>query len=389
MAWNEPGDNGDKDPWGHRKNEQGPPDLDELLKKMQEKFGGLLGGGSSGGGSSEQNFNPKLILLLAAGLLGIWALFGFYTVQPAEKGIELRFGKYVDTTDQGLNWNYPYPVGEVLKVNVEQVRALEHKAHMLTKDENIVEIELVVQYRINNAKDYLFNVQDPRSTLKQATASALRENVGTSLMDDVLTSGREALATQTKEGIEKILTLYHPGLLIRAVNLQNAQPPAEVQAAFADVIKAREDEERHKNKAQAYKNEIEQKAAGIADRFIQEAEAYRSQVVNLAKGETKRFLSVLTAYKTAPEVTRERLYLETIENVLANTSKVMVDVSKGNQLMLFPLDKLLSGQGGGAPISGNPTYQVNSGELPDNVPATDPPQAPARTVNRDIRRIQR
>lgn len=392
MAWNEPGDNGDKDPWGHRKNEQGPPDLDEVLKKMQNKLGGWLGGSGNGGNakSGMPDFNPKYILLIAFLFFGIWAAFGFYTVQPAERGVVLRFGQYVGTTESGLNWYFPYPVGEVIKVNVEQVRALQHKAHMLTKDENIVEIELIVQYQISDAKDYLFNVQDPTVTLKQATASALREQVGTSSMDDVLTSGRETLAVQTKLRIEEVLSRYHPGLIIQAVNLQNAQPPAEVQAAFADVIKAREDEERHKNKAQAYKNEIEQKAAGVADQLIQEAEAYQSQVVNLAKGEAKRFLSILNAYAKAPEVTRERIYLETIESVLGSTSKVLVDTHGGNQLILLPLDKMLSSHSAiSANLPKKDVYDIQPSENSSSHSSSSLTSPPSRSVERDIRRTSR
>jgi len=345
MAWNEPGGNG-KDPWGHRNNDQGPPDLDELVKKMQDKLGGLFGGsgnrGSNSGDSKTPELSPKAIGLILLGLFVIWLLFGFYTVQPAYNGVELRFGKAKEViANQGLNWHIPYPIESVVKVNVEEIRAIPHQALMLTQDENIVEIALVVQYQIDDAKHYLFNVKDPDNTLRQATESALREVVGMSKMDEVLTSGRDQVAEDTKKLTQEILNRYATGLIVRSVNMQNAQPPEQVQAAFADAIKAREDEERLKNKAEAYRNEVTQKAGGIADRIVQEAEAYRSQMVEKANGETRRFLSVFKEYQAAPDVTRKRLYLETMESVLSQTSKVMVDIEQGNPLLFLPLDKMM------------------------------------------------
>ena len=346
MAWNEPGGNG-KDPWGHR-NDQGPPDLDELVKKMQEKLGGLFGGNASkngdpggGGGVSGNALNPRNILIILLAILLVWSLFGFYTVQPAYQGVVLRFGKFVRTAEQGLNWHVPYPIESVVKVNIEELRALRHRALMLTRDENIVEVELVVQYQVSDASDYLFNVQDPDNTLHQATESALREIVGNSKMDDVLTSGRAEVAEATKGLTQETLNRYATGLVVRSVNMQNAQPPEEVQDSFADVIKAREDEERVKNKAEAYRNEIVQKAGGIADRMIQEAEAYRAQVVEHALGETRRFSSVLAEYKKAPDITRERLYLETMESVLSSSSKVVLNMKQANPLLLLPLEQML------------------------------------------------
>lgn len=347
MAWNEPGGNGDKDPWGHRNNEQGPPDLDEVVKKLQNKLGGLFGGnGSSGsnGSSGNNNVNGFLVTVLLGIGFVVWLLFGFYTVQPAEQGVELRFGRYINTTEQGLNWHLPYPVETVQKVNVQQIRPMQHKALMLTQDENIVEIELVVQYRVKDARDYLFNVADPDNTLHQATESALREVVGTSKMDSVLTSGRDEVAAHSKQLIQEILDRYKTGLIVESVNMQNAQPPEAVQAAFEDVIKAREDEERHKNKAEAYANEVVQRAGGFSDQLRQQAQGYKSQVVAHAEGETRRFTSILKEYEKAPEVTRQRIYLETMEEVLGRTSKVMLDVpEKGNNLMVLPLDKLFGG----------------------------------------------
>lgn len=341
MAWNEPGKDG-KDPWGRRPN-QGPPDLDEVVDQIKEKLNQLFGGGNGNTpkeplGRSDFSFK-KLLPFIVLTIL-FWGATGFYIIQPAFQGVETRFGKYTQTTTQGLNWRLPYPIEDVNKVNVEEVRAVRHKAVMLTQDENIVEVELVVQYQVGDAKDYLFNVQNPDDTLHHAVESALREVVGNSKMDDVLTSGRDVVAQNTKVSTQDILNRYKTGLMVRSINMQNAQPPEEVQGAFADVIKAREDEERSKNKADAYRNEVVQKAGGGADKTTQEAEAYRAQVIEHALGETRRFNSILTEYKKAPEITRQRMYIETVENVLQHTSKVLVDVKQGNPLIVLPTDKL-------------------------------------------------
>jgi len=350
MAWNEPGGNG-KDPWGHRKND-GPPDLDEIIKKVQEKLNQWFGnrGGRSGSGqpgdSDSSGMSFTTLIVMGMVLLVVWLSFGFYIIQPAEQGVVTRFGRFLRTDGDGLHWHIPYPIEQVQKINVEQVRAVPHKALMLTQDENIVEIELVAQYRVKDAKSYLFNVVDPDKTLLQATESALRSVVGTSKMDDVLTLERDRVAADTKLLTQQILDGYQTGLIVSGVNMQNAQPPNEVQKAFEDVIKAREDEERLKNKAQAYKNEIVQRAGGEADKLRQESQAYKSQVVARAEGETQRFLSVLNEYNKSPEVTRRRLYLDTMEAVLGNTSKVLMDIKHGNNLTVLPLEQLLNGLGG-------------------------------------------
>jgi modulator of FtsH protease HflK len=348
MAWNEPGGNG-KDPWGHRKND-GPPDLDEIIKKVQDKLNQWFGNQGGRSGSGQQGDSPGVsftaIIVMGMVLLVVWLSFGFYIVQPAEQGVVTRFGRFLRTDGDGLHWHIPYPIEQVQKINVEQVRAVPHKALMLTQDENIVEIELVAQYRVKDAKSYLFNVVDPDKTLLQATESALRSVVGTSKMDDVLTLERDRVAADTKLLTQQILDGYATGLIVSGVNMQNAQPPNEVQKAFEDVIKAREDEERLKNKAQAYKNEIVQRAGGEADKLRQESQAYKSQVVARAEGETQRFLSVLNEYNKSPEVTRRRLYLDTMEAVLSNTNKVIMDVKHGNNLTVLPLEQLLNGLGG-------------------------------------------
>ncbi|MCK5662803.1 MAG: FtsH protease activity modulator HflK, partial [Thiotrichaceae bacterium] len=322
MAWNEPGDNGSQDPWGHRKKEQGPPDLEDIIQKIGDKLGGIFGGGSGGGdnkGSNSNGISWGGIAFIAVILLVIWGLFGIYTIQPAEQGVVTRFGHYQETTLQGLNWHFPSPIEQVQKINVEQVRAITHKALMLTQDENIVVIELVIQYRVKNAENYLFKVADPDGTLRQATESALREIVGGSKMDGVLTSERTRVAMETKVLIQTIVDRYETGLVVTSVNMQNAQPPEPVQAAFADVIKAREDRERSENKADAYANEVVERAKGTASRLRQEAHAYKAQVMARSEGETKRFLSILKEYEKAPKITRQRLYLETMESVLSNT----------------------------------------------------------------------
>ncbi|OQY57129.1 MAG: FtsH protease activity modulator HflK [Candidatus Parabeggiatoa sp. nov. 2] len=345
MAWNEPGGDG-KDPWGgHRKKEQGPPDLDEIVKKVQDKLSGLFGGGNSstgsGDGGGSEGLSWSAIGFIAVILLVIWGLFGFYTVQPAELGVITRFGRFDRIAQQGLNWRWPYPVEQVQKVNVEKVRSISHKALMLTKDENIVEIEVVVQYSLTDAKAYLFEVLDTEDTLRQATESALREVVGTSNMDAVLTSERTRVAADTKKLIQEIVNRYQTGQTVSSVSMQNAQPPAAVKAAFDDVIKAREDQERSKNKAHAYANEVVEKAKGDADQLREQARGYKAQVIARSEGETRRFLSILKEYERAPQITRQRLYLESMESVLSNTSKVMVDVQGGNNLLVLPLNQLL------------------------------------------------
>jgi len=351
MAWNEPGGSGDNNPWDRKKPEQGPPDIDEIVQKMGDKLGEMFGGGgnkekrNTQDGSDDNNNGEGLgwsaIGFIAVLLLAIWFAFGFYIVQPAELAVITRFGHYKETTTQGLNWHLPYPIEQAQKVNVEHVRSLTHRALMLTKDENIVVIELEVQYRVKDAKNYLFKVLDPDNTLHQATESALREVVGTSNMDGVLTSERGRVALDTKVLMQDIVDRYKTGLMVTSVNMQNAQPPDAVQAAFADVIKAREDQERSKNKADTYSNEVVERAKGMAGKLRQEAKGYKAQVTARSEGETKRFLSVLKEYEKAPAITRQRLYLESIETVLSNTSKVMVDLQGGNNLMVLPLDQLL------------------------------------------------
>jgi len=350
MAWNEPGGGGSKDPWGNKKNQDGPPDLDEVFKKLNDKVTSLFGGkgGRSGGGKSTAS-GSKGIGFIAAILLVVWALSGIYIVDEGRQGVVLRVGAFDRITEPGPHW-YPRFIEKVEIVDVDRVRSINiggtsHESLMLTEDENIVDIQFAVQYKVSNAKDYVFNVRDPDTTLRQVTETAMREVVGKNNMDFVIKDGRVEVANRTKDLMKNILDSYQTGLVVTNVNMQNAQPPEQVQHAFNDAIKAREDKERLVNEAEAYSNDILPKARGKAARMAQEAAAYRDQIIAQANGETERFLKVLAQYKKAPVVTRERLYLEAMESVLGKSNKVMVDVKKGNNLMYLPLDRLQSRQG--------------------------------------------
>ena len=369
MAWNEPGGNGGRDPWGNRGGQKGPPDLDEVLKKLQSRLGRIFGGRGGGGGGGGFSLPGGSLIgagIIAVVLAGAWAVAGFYIVDPAEEAVVLRFGEYHVTNGQGLHWA-PYFIDSVEKINVEQLRNQEigfrssggslssvaHESLMLTEDENIIDIKFSIQYRVSDARDYLFNVLDPDLTLRQATESAVREVVGRSGMDFVITAGRDVVASETETLIQEILDRYKVGINVTSVNMQDAQPPAQVQDAFFDAVKAREDQERIINQAAAYKADIVPKARGEANAMFERAEAYRQRVIAQADGETDRFLKVLAEYQKAPSVTRERLYLETVEEVMANSSKVLVDLEGGNNIMFLPLDKLLSGRGEGGVRPGN------------------------------------
>lgn len=346
MAWNEPG--GNKDPWGNNKNQDGPPDLDEIVKNMQNKFKVILGGkksGSDGGGSSGGGEGSMMLFPVIIGIIiFLWLAMAIYIIDPAERGVILRFGKYSETTGPGPHWHLPWPIEKVLKVNVEELRKIEHKATMLTKDENLLQIELSVQYQVNKPQDYLFNVRDREKTMREASESALREVVGSKRLDDILSvaGGREILVLETEKKIQNILDRYQTGFLVRKVNMESTQPPQEVQNAFEDAIKAREDEDRYKKQAEAYERDIIPKAEGDAQRLIEESEAYKRQKIAKAQGDASRFSQTLREYEKAPEITRKRLYLETMEEVLSNSSKVMVKVKNGNNLMYLPLDKIVN-----------------------------------------------
>jgi modulator of FtsH protease HflK len=352
MAWNEPGGSGDKDPWGSNRGNrgnQGPPDLDEVFKNLQKKFGSLFGGKggrSSGGGTgiTGGGFGIGIVIVI---LLVFWMATGFYKVEEAERGVVFRFGEHVETTQRGLHWHLPVPIERVEKVDVTKVYTIPLNSTMLTQDENIVDILGTVQYQIDNAEKYLFNVREPELSLTQVTESALRESIGGSKMDYVITEGRGEIAIQVRGIIQEIVNNYETGLNIFKVNIQSAKPPEAVKDAFDDVTQAREDEERFKNEAEAYRNEVLPKARGAAARMREEAEAYRNEVIARAEGEAERFEQLLKEYKKAPQITRDRLYLDMMESVLTNSSKVMVDVEGGNNLLYLPLDKLMDRQSTG------------------------------------------
>jgi membrane protease subunit HflK len=356
MAWNEPG-GGNKDPWGGRGNQDGPPDLDEIARKMRERMNSFFGkkGGKKGGGS------PISFSLIGVLALVAWVLSGIYIVDPAERGVVLRLGEFNAITTPGPHW-YLRGIDTVDKVNVDRLRTVSHRAKMLTKDENIIQVELAVQYQVRDAKEYLFEVRDPDYTLQEATESALREVIGAINMDDFLSGGRGAIVQQTKTLTQEILDRYKTGLIITSVNLQDPQPPEEVQGAFEDAIKAQEDEVRYKNQAEAFALDILPKARGDAIRLTEAANAYREQVIAKAEGESSRFLQTLAEYEKAPEVTRKRLYLETMEAVLANTSKVLMQVKDGNSLMYLPLDKLMENTGGTRTTTGNVQLRANQAQ---------------------------
>ncbi|MGB5427021.1 MAG: FtsH protease activity modulator HflK [Gammaproteobacteria bacterium] len=342
MAWNEPG--GDKkDPWGGGGGNDGPPDLDEMARKMRErmnKFFGGKGGGTAGkGGGRPLSFGLVAIVAVLA-----WILSGIYIIEPAERGVVLRLGEFHKITGPGPHW-IMRGIETVDKVDVDNLRTVSHRAKMLTRDENIVQVEVAVQYQVRDAREYLFKVRDPDYTLQEAAESALREVIGGISMDEFLSGGRGAIVRQTKELTQSILDKYDTGLILTSVNLQDPQPPEEVQGAFEDAIKAREDEQRYKNQAQAYALDILPKARGDAARLREAAIGYRDKVIANAEGEASRFSQTLNEYEKAPEVTRKRMYLETMEYVLANTSKVLMTVKDGNNLMYIPLDKLMENRG--------------------------------------------
>ncbi len=361
MSWNEPG--GDKkDPWGgggRGSKNNTPPDLDEAIRILQEKLGGLFGGGGKDGEPFGKGGGKGLLLILAAAVV-LWLMSGFYIVNEGSNGVVTRFGKYMQTTMAGLNWHLPAPIEQVEIVDVKQQRFIEvgyrsggaqtlgsvpKEALMLTEDENIIDVRVAVQYQIKDPKDYLFNLSNPMATLKQITESAERGVIGSSKMDFVLTEGRSEVVAAIMKEIQETMDDYRSGILVTSVNLQDAQPPEQVQSAFEDAIKAREDKQRLINEAQAYANDVVPRARGAAARIVEQAEGYKEQVIANAEGEASRFASLLTEYQKAPKVTRERLYLDTITTVLSQANTVLVDVKNGNNLVYLPLDKVLEKSG--------------------------------------------
>jgi len=364
MAWNEPGggDQGDKDPWGNR-DQDGPPDLDEAFRKLQANLSQMFGGGSrsdpsGGGGSKPVSMGMIGMILLVLG--AIYGAMGVYTVDQQERGVVLRFGKKLDEIVlPGLHWNPPL-VDQVMVENVTGVRSSSHDSEMLTEDENIVKVKMTVQYVISDITAYLLNVREPDKSLYQATESALRHVVGSTEMHEVLTEGRAEVAIAVQDRIQTYMVNYGTGIRVTQVNIEETAPPDAVRAAFDDVIKAREDEVRLRNEADAYANQVVPEARGQGQRYTEEAQGYKERVTAQSRGEAERFNKLYAEYKLAPEVTKTRMYIDTLESVMSNSTKVMIDVEGGNNILYLPLDKILEQNQAGMVSTGRST-DSNSG----------------------------
>jgi membrane protease subunit HflK len=351
MAWNDP-------QWvnnGNKKN-SGPPDLDELWKKINQRLNSLFGNKGAGGDPSPVNGHyaggGNLLFMVIGLLVLVWIASGFYIVDTGQRGVVLRFGKYLETTEPGPRWHLPWPLETREIVNVDQVRTVEvgyrsavknkalKESLMLTDDENIIDLQFAVQYILKDPKEFLFVNRDPEDAVLQVAETAMREIVGKNKMDFVLYEGRAEIAVRAKKEMQAILDRYKTGISISQVTLQNIQPPEEVQSAFDDAVKAGQDRERLKNEAQAYANNVIPSAQGVAARLTQEAEGYRQAVTANAQGEASRFSQIYAEYSKAPQVTRQRMYLDTMQTVMNNTSKILVDQKGGNSLLYLPLDKL-------------------------------------------------
>lgn len=369
MAWNDPD-------WG-KKNSGGPPDLDELWRKFNQKLNAMFGGkggAPASSGSDHKKFGGFAILVALVAI--IWIGSGFYIVNAGERGVVLRFGKYQETTTSGPRWHLPYPIEAVEIVNLEQVRTVEvgyranekskvpKEALMLTDDENIIDIQFAVQFILNDPKAYLFNNRSPDEAVFQAAETAIREVVGKTKMDYVLSEGRVDVAARAGKLMQQILDRYATGIAISKVTMQNAQPPEQVQAAFDDAVKAGQDRDRQKNEGEAYANDVIPKAKGMASRLLQEAEGYKQRVIVSAEGDASRFKQILVEYNKAPGVMRDRLYLDAMQQILGNTSKVLVDQkSGGNNMLYLPLDKLIHGAAE-APAGSSPPKPVAQEPMP-------------------------
>lgn len=348
MAWNESGGNnpgGKRNPWGNgNKPEQGPPDLDEVVRNLQKRLSALFGGAGGGRGSSVGGAGPGRGLSFGTVgliLLVVWTLTGFYQVDAAERGLVFRFGKYVATTMPGPRWHLPWPIESKQVINIQSIESFTETTRMLTADENMVDINLEVQYRRANPLEWAFNVAEPKKTVEEVSESAIREIIGRSKLDAVLESGRQEIVARTKELIQRTLDSYKNGVEVTTVNLQDVRVPNEVAPAQQDAIKAREDRDRLSLEAQAYSNDLIPRARGAAVRLTQDAQAYRAAKVADAEGESQRFTKLLGEYERAPAITRERLYLETIEAVLAASKKVIVDTDGSGNMIYLPIDKLM------------------------------------------------
>jgi membrane protease subunit HflK len=374
MAW----DDGDKgNPWRSDK-DKGPADLDAVVRDLQRRLAGIFrgGGGSSGRGGDDQGLSSGLAASALVILVLVWAGFGFYRVDAAERGLEFRFGAFQGLTQPGWQWHWPWPIEHVEKVNTGATESQPYRGSMLTRDENIVDIELVVQFRRTDPQAFLFNMRTPEEALIDATASAVREVIGRNLLDFILTDGRAEVATDTQDLLQATLDSYGAGITVYEVNLVNANFPAAVEDSVQDSIRAREDRERRILQADEYSNDILPRARGEAARRREDAEAYRAQVVADAEGEADRFSQILVQYQRAPAVTRERMYIETLETILSNSTKVLVDTEGGNNMLYLPLDQLMQRR---------PPSQV----APPPSTSIAPPSSPTSTVVRSRERETR
>jgi membrane protease subunit HflK len=371
MAWNDPGKN--ENPWQRRPG-KGPPDLDEVLRRFQKSLRGLFGGAGGGGGGAGApggGGNRALGLgSIALGVVAAWVVFGsFYLNGAAERSVITRFGKYVKTTAGGFNMRLPWPVDRRTVVNVTEFRSFTDRTRMLTQDEALVDINLAVQYRRADPVKFAFNVREPEETLGEVSESAIREVIGQSKLDFVLEKGRQEIGAKTKDLVQRTISAYNTGLEVISVNLQDVSVPEQVAPAQKDAIKAREDKERATLSAETYANDIVPKARGAAVSVVEGARAYRSRVIADAEGETSRFLALAAEYQRAPAVTRERLYLETMEQVLGSASKVLVDVEGTGNLVYLPLDKLIEQRSPRAVADTPPTIRMEDGSA---IEADDP-----------------
>jgi membrane protease subunit HflK len=382
-----------------RKPNDGPPDLDQLWRDFNQRlnrlFGNKGGGGDSGGTGRAPDMRGAGVGAVVIGVivLFLWLVSGFFIVQEGQTGVVLTFGKYSHMTPAGFNWRWPSPIQSHEIVNVSQVRTVEvgyrssvknkqpKESLMLTEDENIIDIQFAVQYKLKNASEWVFNNRDPEETVKQVAESSIREIVGKSKMDFVLYEGREKVALDVNQLMQRISDLYKIGVQITNVTMQGVQPPEQVQAAFDDAVKAGQDRERQKNEGQAYANDVIPRARGAASRLMQESEAYRARVTANAQGDASRFKQILVEYQKAPAVTRDRMYLETMQQIFANTSKIMVDAKSSNNLLYLPLDKLIAQTAANDAASAKPGTALPPGAAP----AIDPLQALESQRQRDTR----
>jgi membrane protease subunit HflK len=362
MAWNDPGKN--ENPW-QRRPEKGPPDLDELLRRLQKRLRGLFGGGgpgAPGGGATGGGARAIGVGSILLAVVAIWILFAsFYLNGAAERSVITRFGKYVKTTSGGFNMRLPWPIDRRTVINVTEFQSFQDRTRMLTQDEALVDIDLAVQYRRADPVKFAFSVREPQDTLGEVSESAIREVIGQSKLDFVLEAGRQEISAKTKDLVQRTITAYNTGIEVISVNLQGVSVPEQVAPAQKDAIKAREDKERATLSAETYANDIVPKARGAAVSVVEGARAYRSRVIADADGETARFLALAAEYQRAPAVTRERLYLETMEQVLGSASKVLVDVEGTGNMIYLPIDKLLEQRGGSRAVDTPPTLRLDDG----------------------------